>query len=70
MNNAILLVDDELDIVAIFKQGLENQGFRVFGFTDPLLALEHFQINSDQYWLIISDLRMPEMNGYEYVKKY
>jgi CheY-like chemotaxis protein len=40
----------------------------VFGFTDPLLALEHFQLNSGQYGLVVSDLRMPAMNGYEFVK--
>ena len=66
--NDILLVDDEFDITTTLKQGLEKQGFRVFGFTDPLLALEHFQINSDQYGLVISDLRMPAMNGYEFIK--
>ncbi len=66
--NGILLVDDEFDITTVLRQGLEKQGFRVFGFTDPLLALEHFQINSDQYGLVISDLRMPAMNGYEFIK--
>ncbi len=65
---SILLVDDEFDITTVLRQGLEKQGFRVFGFTDPLLALEHFQINSDQYGLVISDLRMPAMNGYEFIK--
>jgi response regulator RpfG family c-di-GMP phosphodiesterase len=40
----------------------------VFGFTDPPLALEHFQINSKRYGLVISDLRMPQMNGYEFTK--
>jgi len=52
----------------VLEQGLERLGFRVFGITHPLLALEHFQINSDEYGLVISDLRMPEMNGYEFVK--
>jgi DNA-binding response OmpR family regulator len=47
---------------------LQKQGFEVFGFTDPLLALEHFQINSRKYGLVISDLRMPGMNGYEFLK--
>lgn len=65
---SIILVDDELDITTVLEQGLERLGFRVFGITDPLLALEHFQINSDEYGLVISDLRMPEMNGYEFVK--
>jgi DNA-binding NtrC family response regulator len=66
--NGILLVDDEFDITTILRQGLEKQGFRVFGFTDPLLALEHFRINSNLYGLVISDLRMPGMNGYEFIK--
>ena len=67
-SKSVLLLDDEFDITTVLRQGLEKQGFRVFGFTDPLLALEHFQINSNQYGLVISDLRMPAMNGYEFIK--
>ncbi len=44
-NEWIWIVDDEFDIISIFKQALKKKGFHVFGFTDPLLALEHFQIN-------------------------
>jgi response regulator RpfG family c-di-GMP phosphodiesterase len=65
----ILIVDDEFDIIAPFKQGLERQGYQVFAFTDALLALEHFKINSEKYGLVISDLRMPGMNGYEFIKR-
>lgn len=65
----ILIVDDEFDIISIFRQALMNKGFHVFGFTDPFLALEHFQINCKQYVLVISDLRMPGMNGFEFIKK-
>ncbi|MFZ0510871.1 MAG: response regulator [Candidatus Nitrosopolaris sp.] len=67
--NAILLLDDEFDIMTVFTLGLEEQGFHVVGFTEPLLALDHFQINSEQYGLVISDLRMPVMNGYQFIKK-
>jgi response regulator RpfG family c-di-GMP phosphodiesterase len=67
--NAILLLDDEFDLVASFKQLIEKKGFHVFGFTEALLALEHFQINRDKYALVLSDLRMPGMNGYEFIKK-
>lgn len=67
--NTILLLDDDFDITTVLKQGLERQGYRVFGFTDPLLALEHFQINFEQHGLVISDLRMPGMNGYEFIKR-
>jgi response regulator RpfG family c-di-GMP phosphodiesterase len=64
-----LLLDDEFDIVNVFKQGLERRGFQVFAFTDPLIALEHFYTNSKKYGLVISDLRMPRMNGYEFIKR-
>ena len=66
--NAVLFLDDDFDIVTIFKQGLEKRGFEIFGFTDPLLALEHFRLNFEKYGLVISDLRMPEMNGYEFIE--
>jgi DNA-binding NtrC family response regulator len=62
---SILVVDDELDIVVIFKQALSRQGYTVFGFTDPVLALEHFKINSEGYGLVITDVRMPRMSGLE-----
>lgn len=63
----ILVVDDELDIVVIFRQALSRQGYEVFGFTDPLLALEHFRSNAQDYALVISDTRMPRMSGFEFV---
>jgi DNA-binding NtrC family response regulator len=67
--DAILMLDDEFDIVNIFTRALERQGFYVIGFTEPLLALDHFQKNSDRYWLIISDIRMPLIDGYQFIKK-
>jgi DNA-binding NtrC family response regulator len=62
---SILVVDDELDIVIIFRQALSKQGYSVFGFTDPTLALEHFKLNSKDYHLVIADVRMPRMSGFE-----
>jgi two-component system, NtrC family, nitrogen regulation response regulator GlnG len=65
----ILILDDEFDLVTVLKQGLERRGFRVFAFTDPFLALEHFKINAHNCDLVISDLRMPGMNGFEFLTK-
>ena len=65
----IQVVDDEFDIVNVIKLYLQEKGLNVFGFTDPLLALEHFRINCKNYMLIISDIRMPGMNGFEFVRK-
>jgi DNA-binding NtrC family response regulator len=41
----------------------------VFTFTDPILALEHFQVNEHAYVLVISDFRMPGLNGMEFLRK-
>ena len=68
-NKKVLVLDDEFDIVALLKHSLQKRGYHVFGFTDPLLALEHFMLNSKGYSLVISDVRMPVMNGFEFIKK-
>ena len=67
---SILVLDDDPDIGNIFKLGLQRKfDSDVFAFTNPFLALEHFKINSEIYGLVISDVRMPIMNGYEFVAK-
>ena len=66
----VLVLDDDFDLASLVKQILQRHGFKnVFAFTDPLLALEHFRLNHKDYSLIISDIRMPIMNGFEFVKK-
>ena len=44
---------------------LEENGFKVDTFTDPLLALENFKEEAGQYDMIILDIKMPNMNGFE-----
>jgi CheY-like chemotaxis protein len=66
----ILVLDDDFDISLLVKQILQKHRFKnVFAFTDPLLALEHFKINHKEYSLIVSDIRMPTMNGFEFVRE-
>jgi CheY-like chemotaxis protein len=67
---SILAVDDEYDIVNLIKQSLERDGqHRVCAFIDVLEALNHFKLDSkDHHDIVISDIRMPGMNGYEFVK--
>ena len=67
--NSILVVDDEFDIVTLIRRSLQNHGFNTLGFTDPIIALEQFQNNSKSFAMVISDIRMPSMNGYELVRK-
>jgi DNA-binding NtrC family response regulator len=71
-SKSILLVDDEPDIINLFKDLLENKNYEVIDFTNPLEALENYKTNWDQYGLVISDIRMPGMTGFDllkYIKK-
>lgn len=68
-NNKIFLVDDEPDITSCFRTGLEDSGFIVDAFNDPLLALETLKRKvkegSSSYALAVLDIKMPKMNGLE-----
>jgi two-component SAPR family response regulator len=64
----ILIVDDR-DIVLIIKISLDKVGLTVSSFTDPLMALETFRQTPSDYDLIISDIRMPHLNGYDFVRQ-
>lgn len=47
---SILVLDDDMDIGNLFKLGLQRSlGLDASVFTDPLLALDHFKINSDKF---------------------
>lgn len=56
----ILLVDNELDNTSVLGMGLEDEGFMVDSFDDPMLALSRFRPNF--YSLLILDINMPKMN--------
>jgi CheY-like chemotaxis protein len=60
----ILVVDDEPDNASIFTMSLEDEGFQVDTFTNPLLALSIFKAGK-KYDLLILDIKMPDMNGFE-----
>jgi DNA-binding NtrC family response regulator len=67
-SKSILLVDNEPDIVYLFKYVLESRNYDVYGFTNPLEALEHYKPNCARYGLVISDIRMPVMTGFDLLK--
>jgi DNA-binding response OmpR family regulator len=63
----IMVVDDEDDIILELRVVLEDNGFKVDSFTDPFLALENFK--TDLYDLLILDIKMPKLNGFELYKQ-
>ncbi|HYY65913.1 MAG TPA: response regulator [Nitrososphaeraceae archaeon] len=66
-NSRILLVDDEPDICLVFKTVLKDEGFKVDSFEDPQLALSH--LKPDFYDLVVLDIKMPGMNGFQLYKE-
>jgi two-component system, OmpR family, response regulator ChvI len=64
----ILIVDDEVDITLSFSLALEDSGlFEVETSNDPLVALSNYRPN--YYDLLLIDIRMPAMNGFELYDK-
>ena len=59
----ILIVDDDPDVASIFSIGLEDEGFVVDAYNDPLEALSNFKPSF--YDLLLIDINMPKMNGFE-----
>lgn len=62
---SVLIVDDEHDVANALRAGLSMNGFSVDVFYDPVKALANFQ--RSKYDLLISDIKMPKMNGFELV---
>ena len=67
----IMFVDDEKDILSTVKRGLEsNDAFTVETFSSGESALEAFESHPENYYdLVITDIRMPKMNGFELYRR-
>src|SRR5919108_642431 len=71
----ILIVDDDTDITFTFKKGLEAENsnknnrtfFKVYSYNNPLEALSQFKPRF--YDLLLVDINMPKMNGFEFSTK-
>lgn len=66
-NKRILLVDDEQGVTYTVKIVLENNGFLVNSYNDPTLALSNFKLGF--YDLLLLDIRMPKINGFDLYQK-
>lgn len=61
LSKVVLIVDDDPDMTSIFSLGLQDEGFEVYTYNDPLEVLSQFRPNF--YDLLLVDISMPKMNG-------
>jgi CheY-like chemotaxis protein len=62
---SVLLIDDDADILTLFKHSLAQAGIHTYAFTNPALAVEHFRRNASSYDIVVTDIRMPHMSGFQ-----
>jgi DNA-binding NtrC family response regulator len=65
----IAIIDDEIDIVNLFKEALERNGFIVCAFSDSKQAFNTLEKEIEKYGLVLSDYRMPNLNGHDLCTK-
>jgi DNA-binding NtrC family response regulator len=69
-NRIVSIVDDGPGTTIFFQEALRTiAGITILTFTDPISALEDFQVKGYAYVLVISDFKMPGLNGMEFLKK-
>jgi DNA-binding NtrC family response regulator len=69
-NRIVSIVDDDPGTTIFFQEALRTiDGITILTFTDPISALEDFQVKGYSYVLVISDFKIPGLNGMEFLKK-
>jgi DNA-binding NtrC family response regulator len=68
-NKSIAVVDDEEDIVTLFTEVLQENGYHAIGFTNPLFILDYIREYPDRFSLIIDNYRMVPLQGCELSSK-
>lgn len=63
----VLLVENEPDVCLVFQMVLQSAGYKCTSYTDSIKALEEFKPN--YYDLLIIDIKMPVLNGFEFCEK-
>jgi DNA-binding NtrC family response regulator len=65
----LLIVDDEKDLLFVYKKALNLAGMEISTFDNPDMAYKEFKDNPEMYRLLLTDMSMPNMNGYELINK-
>lgn len=67
----VLIVDDESDILATVRMALQvckDSSFIVEAYPNPFVALEKFKADPNSYGIVLTDIRMPNRNGFQFAR--
>lgn len=67
-NTSIMIIDDEEDILNLFNDFLQQQGYSVTTYNNSILALQEIEKKPQEHSLILTDIRMPGISGLELAK--
>jgi DNA-binding response OmpR family regulator len=67
--DAVLIVDDEPDLANLFTDALKAADLNAIGFDNAMTALKYISDNHSTICLIVTDWKMPDMNGLELTKR-
>ena len=62
-------MDDEKDVLNLFCEYLQNFGYQIISFDNPINALNYINNNISNCSLIITDYKMPQMSGIDFIKQ-
>lgn len=65
----ILVVDDDEDVAKVLHVVIKEMNYNVESFTDSIMIWNHFKSHPYRYFLLITDLIMPDMSGIELIRK-
>ena len=68
-NKNVLLVEDNIELQNLISNYLKDYNYTCTIFSEPLEALEEFEINHFNYSIVILDLGLPRMDGFDLFKK-
>lgn len=69
MSEKILLIEDDLEMQSLISEYLQNYDFEVQAYDKPKDALTHLKANPAQYKVVVLDLMLPQMDGFDVCKE-
>ena len=66
---SIAIIDDEKDLLFVYKKALELQRLKVVTFDDSSVALNELKVRYKKYSMVLIDIRMPKVDGYQLINE-